>query len=251
MNCVRFLARAAVRWRIRLLLLLPLPLAACGSDDRVLAAEAPLVPGDSIAPGGGDSLPSDSTPPQIPLDPATPPVDSTAAPPPPGSYVGIPFGPFGLPAKLYGEQFNATFRALPPKILLSELEAARQAGARVIIRLVGGHRRYRGKSGGFDMELWKARLDRYRDIDFSILHRRRDNRRPLHSSMSRTTSRTGVAASSRGRPWTRWPDIARSAGPRCPPSFGAGPRTSRGMTTSISMRRGRSTRSDSGRSPPS
>ena len=80
--------------------------------------------------------------------------------------MGIPFGPFGLPASLYGREFNATFRALPPKVLLSELEAARQAGARVVVRLVGGHSRYKRK-GTFDMDLWKARLDRFREIDFS------------------------------------------------------------------------------------
>jgi hypothetical protein len=158
---VFFFVRAAIRPRSSLLLLLLAPpLAACAGGDSALVSEAPL-------------LPSDSTPPVTPpLDPEVPPVDSAApapapAPPPaPGAYVGIPFGPFGLPAKLYGEEFNATFRALPPKILLSELEAARQAGARVVVRLVGGHSRYKRK-GTFDLDLWKARVDRFRDIDFS------------------------------------------------------------------------------------
>ena len=143
-----------------LVLILGLPLTACGGDDRVLAAEAPLMP--------SDSLPVDSLPPTVPAPPdsALPaPPDSTPAAP--GVHDGIPFGPFGLPTKRYGQEFNATFRALPPNVLLSELEAARHAGARMMIRLVGGHSRYRKKNGSFDMEEWKARLDRYRDIDFS------------------------------------------------------------------------------------
>ena len=169
MNYVLFLARASFRRRVPLLLLLPLPLAACGGDDRVLAAEAPFWPGDSIAPGGGDSL--TPAPPQVPVDSTGLPVDSTPPAPaptaPPGAHAGIPFGPFGLPAKLYSDEFNATSRALGPEVLLPELEAARRAGTRVVIRLVGGHSRYRKKNGSFSMEEWKARLDRYRDIDFS------------------------------------------------------------------------------------
>lgn len=165
-----FLARAIRLWASPLLLLLP-AVAACGGGDRVLAAEAPLLPSDSVPAGGGDPQPGDSTPPapapEVPPDPGAPTVPVDSAPSAPGAHQGIPFGPFALPARLYGEKFNATFRALPPNILLSELNAARQAGARVVIRLVGGHSRYRSKNGGFDMELWKARLDRYRDIDFS------------------------------------------------------------------------------------
>ena len=160
-------ARPVIRRRASvLLLLLGLPLAACGGGDSFLVADAPLLPSDSIPTSGGDNQPTDSIPPATPPPapaPAVPPVDPAA---PAGAHVGIPFGPFGLPASLFSEEFNATFRALPPKILLSELEAARQAGARVVVRLVGGHSRYKRK-GTFDMDLWKARLDRYRDIDFS------------------------------------------------------------------------------------
>ena len=127
----------------------------------MLVAEAPLVPDDSSPTSGGDSQPIDST---APLDPGVPPTDPAA--PPGGAYVGIPFGPFGLPAKHYSGEFSATSRALSPKVLLSELEAARKAGTRVVVRLVGGHSKYK-KKGTFDIDLWKSRLDRFRDIDFS------------------------------------------------------------------------------------
>ena len=164
MNYAFFLAPAAIRLRARLLLLLllALPLASCGGGDSALLAEAPLVPGDSAPGSGGEQPPIDSAP---QVDPGVPPVDPP--PPPAGAHVGIPFGPFGLPANLYSEEFNATFRALPPRFLLPALEATRQAGARVIIRLVGGHSKYRLKNGSFGMEEWKARLEPYRDIDFS------------------------------------------------------------------------------------
>lgn len=171
MNYAVSLAPAAFRLRARplLLLFLALPLASCGGGDSVLAAGAPLVPGDSAPTSGGDNQPIDSTPPP---DPGVPPVDSGMPPtdsvaPPAGAHVGIPFGPFGLPAKLYSEEFNATFRALPARFLLGELEAARQAGARVVVRLAGGHSKYLNKKGSFGMEEWKARLEPFRSIDFS------------------------------------------------------------------------------------
>lgn len=175
MNCAFSLAPAVSRLRARplLLLFLALPLVSCGGVDAALLAEAPLVPGDSAPGSGGEEQPIDSAP---QVDPGLPPADSAAppaepvppepVPPAAGTHVGIPFGPFGLPARLYGEEYSATSRALPPKVLLVELEAARKAGARMVVRLVGGHARYK-KNGTFNLDLWKARLDRFRDIDFS------------------------------------------------------------------------------------
>jgi hypothetical protein len=51
--------------------------------------------------------------------------------------------------------------------LLVELAKARQAGARIMLRFVGGERFYRNNDHSFSLTKWKQRLDRWRNIDFS------------------------------------------------------------------------------------
>jgi hypothetical protein len=82
--------------------------------------------------------------------------------------VGIPFGPYHLPARLFGPDNGATLRSAHPLAVLADLEAARRAGARVILSFVGNERRYRDdKTHHFSMDKWKGRVDRFRHIDFS------------------------------------------------------------------------------------
>jgi hypothetical protein len=80
--------------------------------------------------------------------------------------VGIPFGTFGIPADRYAD-YSGAYRALPPDFLMADLVAARRAGARVFLRLAGGHKRYINSDGTFSFSKWKARVDRYRGLDIS------------------------------------------------------------------------------------
>lgn len=131
-------------------------------------------------PGDGDTihtppLPPDSTPtdsvPGTPGDSVVPPPDSSGPDLPPAGtpvHVGIPFGPYNLPAELYGqEEFNGAFRPRwSDTLLLDHLEAARRANTRVLVNMTGAERHLVDKNG-FSFEKWKARVDGYRNIDFS------------------------------------------------------------------------------------
>jgi hypothetical protein len=119
-------------------------------------------PVDSIFP------PSDSVP--LPTDTATPPPDTgvTVIPAPPPTHVGIPFGPYHLPPRLYRESSFSGALLLPwPASFLESLEEARWANARILIALTGHESRLVGKDGHFSLELWKHRVDRFRGIDIS------------------------------------------------------------------------------------
>ncbi|MEO7138108.1 MAG: hypothetical protein ABI037_10365 [Gemmatimonadales bacterium] len=168
-----------------LLLLAVTPWGACGDGEPLVTSEAPLVPVDPLIPPS-DSLPLDSVP--VPPDTIVPPpdsgVDSTVVPPgpdpdpmgpppdsvapiPPPEHVGIPFGPYHLPPLNYGPRFSGTLLASHPLTVLADLEAARRAGARVMLGLVGSERRLRGSDGHFSLAVWERRVDRYRSIDIS------------------------------------------------------------------------------------
>jgi hypothetical protein len=114
---------------------------------------SPPSPPDTV---GGDSLPQDSTPPDTTPPPSVIPV-----------HVGIPYGPYALPPDIYGQDFNGTYRPMwKDRSLLADLEAARRANTRVLLNLTGSER-YLSDAKGFSFAKWKARVDRYRDVDIS------------------------------------------------------------------------------------
>jgi hypothetical protein len=84
------------------------------------------------------------------------------------SFSGIPFGAFALPLTLYGSTFTGGHvNPSPPESLLARLATVRSAGARVDLTFVGSPVYYTNDDGTFNFSKWKARVDRYRDIDFS------------------------------------------------------------------------------------
>jgi hypothetical protein len=155
-------ARSAIR--ANLTWLVCLALASCGSE-AAITAEAPLTPGDFVpAPSGG---PPDSVVP--PPDSTVPPPDSSGAggPEVPPTHVGIPIGPYHLPPESYGAGFSGALLAARPDSLLIALQAARRASARILISLVGSEIRFVDEDGHFSLAVWKRRVDRFREIDFS------------------------------------------------------------------------------------
>lgn len=86
---------------------------------------------------------------------------------PPPEQVGVAFGPYHLPTASFGPDNSATLRSAAPLSLLTDLEAARRAGTRVIMSVVGNERRYKDDKGHFSMAKWKGRVDRFRDFDIS------------------------------------------------------------------------------------
>lgn len=92
---------------------------------------------------------------------------NATTPPAQGAAAGIPFGPSKLPSDLFGGLFTGTKLAVSPDSIISDLKEARAGAMRVIIILVGSQRYYRNPEGTFDLDAWRARVDRFRGIDLS------------------------------------------------------------------------------------
>ncbi len=80
---------------------------------------------------------------------------------------GLPFGPTKLPSELFGKPFTGTKLTLDPNSAVDTLTEVRGSGMRVFMILVGSQRHYKNQDGTFNLEMWKARVDRFRDIDIS------------------------------------------------------------------------------------
>jgi hypothetical protein len=129
--------------------------------------------------GRPDTTGTDSTPTQPPPDTTgtdttvTPPVDSgPPTPPDTGStlppydptYTGIPFGPAQQPTETLTPDFNGTILSGNPNNLIADLERARRTNTRLLINFTGKETNIRD-ANGFNMSIWKARVDRYRHLD--------------------------------------------------------------------------------------
>jgi hypothetical protein len=85
-------------------------------------------------------------------------------PPPPSPSAGVPFGPYGLPMSQL-DAFSGSLRTVSPSSVLNVVRAARQAGARVVLRMaVSG---VTNSDGTFSLDRWKSAMDRYAGIDLS------------------------------------------------------------------------------------
>ena len=102
---------------------------------------------------GGTTPPSEPPPPSDP-DPSEP----------PPSGAGVPFGAYGLPLEQVGV-YGGAGRTVTPDNVLATVRAARQEGARVIIRMVVDG--VKNSDGTFSLTKWKAALDRYGSVDLA------------------------------------------------------------------------------------
>jgi uncharacterized membrane protein YgcG len=80
---------------------------------------------------------------------------------------GIPIGTFAQPTSAFGDRFNGALRNDQPKQLLKELAAIRARGGKVVLTLTQSQSHYKDGNGHFDLGKWKARVDRYKGINFS------------------------------------------------------------------------------------
>ena len=154
---------------------LALAFGACGDGAPLGAPDVSGPPVDSLPP------PIDTTTPPPPDTGTVPPPDTTGSPPPDSTpivpvHVGIPFGP-----SVYS-QHESSFLLLPPsslnpnftalktdaywRNLLNVLEAARRANGRILVSFSGSSAEYTD-SNGFNLELWKQKVDEFRDFDLS------------------------------------------------------------------------------------
>lgn len=79
---------------------------------------------------------------------------------------GVPWGPNDIPPQLYGEPYTGSKVYFAPARTVEKLEEARDAEMHVIVKLAGKQEHYQNPDGTFNLDLWKAQMDRYRDVPF-------------------------------------------------------------------------------------
>ena len=101
-----------------------------------------------------------TTPPPAP----DPDPDPEPDPEPPAPSQGLLFGPYGLPMSDMGS-FNSSIRVVAPDNVVDNLQSARKAGAKVVLRLAAGD--LQNSNGTFSLTKWKAAVDRAAHADLS------------------------------------------------------------------------------------
>ncbi|HJR18063.1 MAG TPA: hypothetical protein VJ808_14530, partial [Gemmatimonadales bacterium] len=79
----------------------------------------------------------------------------------------IPIGTFAQPTSVFGDRYNGAMRNIWPDDLLSELAAIKSRGGKVVLMFAGAEGHYKDANGHFDLGKWKARIDRYKGVNFS------------------------------------------------------------------------------------
>jgi hypothetical protein len=80
---------------------------------------------------------------------------------------GIPIGTFAMPTSEFGHVHNGALRNIGRYRLLSELSAIRARGGKIVLMMAGSQPNYLNGDRSFSITKWKARVDRYRNINFS------------------------------------------------------------------------------------
>jgi len=80
---------------------------------------------------------------------------------------GIPFGTFAMPTSWFGSVYNGALRNIWPGELNSQLSAIRSNGGKIVLMMAGAQNLYQNADGTFSLTKWKARIDRYRNVNFS------------------------------------------------------------------------------------
>lgn len=180
------LSRKSTWLRASLLVLLAFGLGACDSTGPSASVDTSIPPPGTPDTVGGDPVPGpdpvpvppDSAPPTDPPDSIPPgdPQDSIPPTDPPDSipptdpttpvHTGLPLGPAHVPPAHFADFSGTNITPGFPDSLLPMLEAAKRANIRVFISFTGGGR-HSLDSTGFNIDRWKERIDRYREIDLT------------------------------------------------------------------------------------
>ena len=80
---------------------------------------------------------------------------------------GIPFGMFALPTSEFGARYNGARNNIWPNHLLDELAAIKGRGGKIILMMAGPQAYYKNADGTFSLSKWKARIDRFKTVNFS------------------------------------------------------------------------------------
>jgi hypothetical protein len=115
---------------------------------------------DSVSPESSTPLTTGDSPIGAPAAPVAPSFSTSFA-------GGIPIGTFALPTTLFGSRYNGAMQNNWPGSLLSELSGIRSRGGKVVLMFAGSEQYYKDADGHFSMSKWKARVDRFRKVNFS------------------------------------------------------------------------------------
>jgi hypothetical protein len=80
---------------------------------------------------------------------------------------GIPMGIFSMPITDLGSRYNGAFENIWPDGLLSDLATIRARGGKVVLTFSGNQNYFKDANGHFSMDKWKARVDRFKNVNFS------------------------------------------------------------------------------------
>ncbi|MFL5496705.1 MAG: hypothetical protein ACJ8DC_20175 [Gemmatimonadales bacterium] len=80
---------------------------------------------------------------------------------------GVPFGLFGLPDQAFGVPYTGAHLMVNRSNIAAAMRAAQAAHTRLVVNLAGSSSHYTNADGTFNMALWRAQVDTYRDVDFA------------------------------------------------------------------------------------
>jgi hypothetical protein len=116
---------------------------------------------DSVSPDNTMPLGTGDSPAATPVAPVSAPLFSS-------SFAGgIPIGTFAQPISAFGSRFNGAMVNIWPGSLTSALSDIRSRGGKVVLMFAGSEQYYKDASGHFSITKWKARVDRFRKVNFS------------------------------------------------------------------------------------
>jgi hypothetical protein len=75
-------------------------------------------------------------------------------------------GVYHLSSSSFGSLYNGAMHTVSPSSLLSDLAAAKSHGGKLAVDFSGNEKYYKDASGNFSLSMWKARVARFKNIDF-------------------------------------------------------------------------------------
>lgn len=80
---------------------------------------------------------------------------------------GIPIGSTAQPNTAFGSLYNGALRNIYPQFLARDLSSIKARGGKIALMMAGPDFLYKDADGHFSLAKWKARIDRYNNVNFN------------------------------------------------------------------------------------